>query len=213
MNVVDIKRQVRKRFGDPGGVMIKDQDIYDFINDAQLQIARQTETMTSTSSSTGAAMPYTGVDIVEYRFVTYNNRPLVFTTQDDLLAKGLDLTYRASPDYWYALENSNTISTYPLPPVADTTPMAISYVRKPADIVADGTALEIRNIYHNDIVNFCIARCHELQQNWQAAQMAMSEFTNGLAQSRYEGLSADDGYSVVRDDPWDTSVSIGDYWV
>lgn len=209
--VSDVARQVRKRFGDPGGVVIKDQDIFDFVNDAQKQIVRITETnITASVGVVASALPYIGAsDIIAYTKVLYKpvsnlgGRPLVFTTQDDLLAKGLDLSYTGTPEYWYVPDNAKTLYTYPAPLSTDSTSVLIYFTKLPTAVTAVGNALSVQDQFQQDVVTFCVARCHEVNENWIAANAAMQEFLNGIGQNRYEAMSAEDGYTVVRDDPYE----------
>jgi hypothetical protein len=212
LTATDVARQVRKRFGDPGGVIIKDQDIFDWINDAQLQIFRQTESLITTQILADAnAIPYMlPSNMIAIQKVFYNvpavnigGSPLVFTTEEDLLAKNLDISYQGTPEFWYAPNNGQILYTYPLPLSTDVSTVSIYYTRTPAVIASIGTALDVKESYQQDVVTFCLIRAHEVNENWVAADQLRSEFLSGVSQNRHESFSADDGFSVVRDDPWD----------
>jgi len=79
----------------------------------------------------------------------------------------------------------------------------VQYAKLPVAIDDTGDPLTIPLSYHEDLVTFCVMRCHERNENWRAFELMQNEFARGLANRLTEEENPEDSYSVVRDDPWD----------
>jgi hypothetical protein len=206
-----------KRFGDPGQIIVKDNDLADFMNDAELQIARATGAVfTTTTNVTAAQLPFSlpgnamDVTVVRYGMAgppVNKGVALTFSTVEDLLGKGYSLDMIGPPQFWYLIHETavEKVMAWPKPLSNDTAPVTITYTGTPVPIVAPLTSgnFTVQDSWHNSIVTFCVARCHEINKDWQAANQLMGQFTNDIAQTRHEALSGEDTtYPVIRDDPF-----------
>lgn len=219
----EIMSQVKRRFADEAGIIIIDQDIFDWINEASREIARVTESNTSTLTADGTTYNGSGgLNIPQamlFKYATYNNLPLEFTTIEDLQNTFGDLTTAVdgTPLYYYldhwgqdSTDPGVTVQTvvklYPAPP-SDSTSIVVNYLKSPTKITTSAGVLDVPLAFHGGIMNFCLARANERVQNWQAFGEYMEAFNQSLAQNRYEALSQEDSYPVIRDDP-----TLEPYW-
>jgi len=202
MNVADVIRKAQRRFGDSANILITSADFYDFINDAQLQIVRKTGDVKVTFTGDGSTFPYTlPSGFISGERLEYGGSPLSLIDQDDLDALGVDETLDRSEPYYYYYNNGQ-ILLYPDPPDADVTPVVFTYRGVPTTI-ASLTTLSLPEIYHEDIVEFVTARCHERNENWGMYEKLMGEFNSRIGDRMHEAFVRDDTYTVIRDDPND----------
>jgi hypothetical protein len=214
----EVLSQVKRRFADEQGIIIIDQDIYDWINEASREILRITEANATVVTGSGTTYSAAGGRLnvpaaMLFKSATYNNIPLEFTTQEFLEATFGDLTtaINGTPLYYYletwgqdSTDPNATIQTsiklYPSPP-SDATSMSVTYLKAPTKVTASTSPIDVPLAFHGAVMNFCLARANERVQNWQAFGEYMEAFNQGIAQSRYEAQSQDDSYPVIRDDP------------
>jgi hypothetical protein len=224
MLVSEVKGQVKRRFGDEAGIIIVDQDIYDWINEASTEIVRVTESNSSTTTAqTGATYVAAGhillPQAILLKAVTYNGVPLTFISIEDLKVQygDISLATNTTPVYYYldhwgqdsldpAVTVQTTLKLYPAPP-SDATSIVVTYLKIPTKVTSDGSAIDIPVAFHGAVMNFCLARANERVQNWQAFGEYMDAFNQAISQNRYEALQQDDTYPVIRDDP-----SVEPFW-
>jgi hypothetical protein len=204
MNVTDITRKVLRLFGDSAdAIVIQQTDIYDWINEAQLVICRQTGcltgTLTSALSSYPKALP---ADWISTKRVGYGTNPTVnlkFIEIDDLDNLNVDPTQVVdTPLYYYHF--AGQLRLYPMTTTSGQN-IIHDYTKLPTTVAGLGTALDVPVSFHEDIVRFCVMRAHERNENWNAfreSKVIMQE-SSGLRQD--EANISDDEFFVVRDDP------------
>lgn len=210
MLVSEIIRKTKRIFGEgqaTGGIFITDADIIDWINDGMLQIIRETKcNVTSTSGQLANNFPVTVPQGVQITRVTYNNQALNYTDPDDLDSKYLDLTIKDVPVFWYPTYSAAgvlMVNFFPPATTADATPCAVLYSSLATNVTVVGDTPGIPIVYHEDLVVWCKMRAYERDQNYRAMQSAQEEFNGRIATRIEDSNMASDGYSVIRDDPWE----------
>lgn len=214
MNVTDITRKTRRLFGDSADeIVIQQADIYDWINEAQLTIVRQTGCLTGTLSSALNTYPKAlPVDWITTKRVGFGNNPtmsLKFIEIDDLDNLNIDPTMPLdTPMYYYHF--AGQLRLYPMT-TGNTQNVIHDYTRLPTVVTGLATPLDVPVSYHEDIVRFCVMRAHERNENWNAFResKAIMLETAGLRQD--EANLSDDEFFVVRDDPGERD-SYGSIW-
>ena len=203
MLVIDIKRKVQRLFGDSASeIIINQQDIWDWINEAQLKIVRETHCLSK--SVTAAASTYVNgsnlpADWIVSKRLTYNNLPLKMVDIDDLDTLGVDVTQASdSPTYYYHF--AKQIRFYPKAVATDVISVVFDYIYLPTTIIADATPLDVPVSYHEDIVRFCIMRAHERNQNYKMLDTSNAIFSETAGIRKEEASLQDDDFFVVRDD-------------
>lgn len=202
MNIATITRKTQRLFGDSADeVLIKKEDIWDWVNEAQLKIVRETDCLTKSVTSDASTYPLAlPADWIKTKRLTYGTIPLKQVTIDDLDSLRVDLTENNfSSEFYYIF--ANTIRLYPDLGATDTTDVVHDYVCLPTEIIADGTALSVPVSYHEDIVRFCIMRAHERNENYKAMEISQAILVGSEGLRKEEATLQGDDYFIVRDDP------------
>lgn len=209
MKLSDIIRQVQRLFGDESGAQITTNDIVDWANLAQLDIARKTEALADVveiNSVAGQRKYLLPENFLKLRRVSYDGRLL-----DAVSMEEVDDTDRFSqeggtgePKVYFLW--GREIFLHPTPSQNGVENIDLYYVRSPAELtVGELNAIpELPPAYHEDIVRYCLARAKELDEEDDTAVHIMSEYELRLAQSKDEAWSPDiDSYPAVRVLPGD----------
>ena len=203
MNVSEVIRKAGRRFGDSNNVLILEADFIDFINDAQLAIAREVGNILTTDTAAASTYPVAyPTTYIRTERVDYGGYPLQIIDKDDLDDQKIDPTTNPDRPYFYYFFN-NQIHLYPDPPSTDSTSVNHTYWATPTVITTIANPLTVPTKYHEDVVTFVTARCHERNENWQMYSRLMDEFNAGMGKRLEEAKVSDDTYPVIRDDYWD----------
>jgi len=207
MDVATVIRNVKRSFGDDGDVLFDNPgDYIDWINDGQMQIARQTGCLSGTSTGAASTYPLTyPADFMRVGRLRYGNYALDPIRLEDLDAKKLDLTSKDRPFFYYPL--NGTICLFPDPTDTDTTSVVLNYVKTPVVITVIGDALTVPVHYHPDVITWCLMKAHERNENYRMMEMMKMKFDENLGMRNEDYDNPDESYSVIRDDPWE------EYWV
>jgi hypothetical protein len=217
MLVKDIGRRVKRRFGDSSGAQIEDADIYDWINDAQDDINRKIEFLTATSQldpvdgTENYALP---ADFVYALRVTLDGTFLYKTTLEEMdqYLRDRDVTpvQKGTPTrYWI---RGGRIFLYPIPDSASagTDLLDVFYVKRPttiattADISADSTALDLPAQMHESIVDYCLWKAKELNEDVTQADRFKQSYESKVEDSMMESHNPNsNSYPAVRALPGD----------
>jgi hypothetical protein len=199
----EIVARVSRLFGDTNKIVVIDADYINFINDAQLVIARSTECLTTIVTPAASAFPYAlPADFMKIKRVVYGQVPLDMIQIEDLDTRAVDLTYRNTPDFFYI--RNRQINLFPLQASSDSTVVTIDYANIPVAISALANSLTLPDIYREDVVNFVLAKCHERNENFRSQQAVEEKLAASMAKGREDEYEKDDTYPIVRDDPIDT---------
>lgn len=177
---------VKRQFGDEAGIQITDEDIYRWINEAQREIL----TVNKTFKAKAVADITTGV--YEY---TFPDEPIIDI--QSIWVKGKRIKFKPFQEYEeYVQNNDSERSASGIPelwtewagqfifwptPDADITGGITIYFTKGATEVADSNdVLSVPDLYLNRVIEYCMAQAHELDEDYQASQYKMNQFTEGL---------------------------------
>lgn len=201
MDVATVLRNVQRTFGDSNQVFITEQDIIDWINDAQTEIVRETGCLSATVTPVANDFPYTlPADFIRIGRVKYGTYSLDLIRLEDLEAKKFDLTSTDTPFFYYV--TNSTLCLFPDPPTADTTVVTFEYLKIPTVIVTAANPLTVPVHYHQDVVTWCVMKSHERNENYRAMELALQRFNSNLSIRIEDTNNADETYPVIRDDPW-----------
>jgi hypothetical protein len=196
-------RKVQRLFGDTAAeVVISQADIFDWVDEAQLQITRKTHCCTKTLTGLAAntfplALPE---DWIMTKRLVYGTTILKFVEIDDLDALSYDATVPTdSPSVYYIFNRK--INLYPNKGATDATQLQHDFVCAPAPILSISTALDVPLSYHEDIARYCIMRAHERNENYKAQQISSDVFEALSGERLQESSNPNEDNYVVRDDP------------
>jgi hypothetical protein len=186
LNVQDVANRVRRTFGDDAGVQVTNDDIFRWINDAQLQISVDNEELLETVGTADIVVDQADysapADMNTLRSLMYNNfrlRGLSFAEFNEYI-DGFKAPV-SSGGYGNARSEvfmvyGNTITLFPTPNESITNGLRIYYSRHPASVgnLADGLGVPDR--YHNSVVEYCLKMAYEMDENAEMAGYKKGEF-------------------------------------
>lgn len=132
MDTTTLLRRVKRQFGDEYGIIINDLDIFDWANEAQTKIIRNTTSNDSTITRVANTFPITVTDKVKVKRVAINNRALEQTSLPDLDLLGVANNQEGTPAYWYQADGK--INLWPSPAVSDVYNVLITYAKLPTPL-------------------------------------------------------------------------------
>jgi len=180
MNVGEIKTRVKRAFGDESGVQIDDTDLIRYINDAQMEIAKENEGLfeaSAVSASVAGQAEYSlPVDTLIFRSLSYKAPGEVAYTQlkgysinefNEYIGSWDGNTSRNGTPICYMIF-ANKITLFFPPDHNLAAAMKIYYNRKPILVASDVDIPELPEVYHPTIVRMCLAYAYEMDEDWDA---------------------------------------------
>lgn len=187
LSVNQILTRVTRQFGDQAGVQIDQTDIIRWINDAQREIVLQNQLLQAiaTANLIPNQAAYTlPTDMLTMRSIKCDGRKLqplslsdaetAIPDFDNTLTYPIDLPQQ----FWIW---ANQLVLYPSPS-SSAIQLKIYYTRQPVDVSQVSDTPELPPQYHNRIVEYCLQQAYELDENWQAADLKATQFSQGVNQ-------------------------------
>lgn len=197
MDIATYTRRVQNAFGDKYEIQLTKQDIIDALNEAQRYVTRETHCLSATATAAANTFPIIIADLMLIDRATYGGRLLDFTQEEAI--DGWYTTPQIGVPMVYYLK-TNKIHLWPTPLASDTTSVAVTYVPEPTQyttITATNTILQVPIPYHDDMVMLALVRAHEMNENYRAAELKMTEFQNNVSHRRYEQqVGKDQAYQI-----------------
>lgn len=211
-NSVDVPtalRRIKRQFGDEYGVVITNDDIYGWIHDAELDIIRTTSCNDTTISVSSSTFPVDVPTSVNIKRLSVAGKALAFITVDEIDMLSLNTQSTGGIQYWYKTEGTK-LNLWPVPDTASS--IDIQYNKTPGMMVDPdtGNTFTVPEVYHDDVLKYCIARAHNKNNNLQAEQAQMQLYDRNLNIRRDESQSVD--LTLYKGgDPMDFEVSEVEY--
>ena len=130
MEVQAALRRVKRQFGDEYNVIILDQDIYDWIYDAELDIIRHTSDNDITLQVPVSNFPLSVPDRVNIKRISVGGSSLTYSTQSELDLNGAYLTSKGGSRYWYF--QAGILSLWPEPEANEKYVVEVTYSKTPS---------------------------------------------------------------------------------
>ncbi len=209
MIVSDVVKRVRRQFGDDFKGRIGDNDLFRWINDAQREIAIENKLLqknTTQALSAGVAKYAVPADILQLHSITRNGFLLQGYSLKEFQAQNEDSDSQVTGEVTSFTVWAGNIWIWPYPAVGTSAPgnIVIYYTRIPADVDALADAIDLPLIYHNRVVEYCMAMAMELDEDREGYALKMQEFKVGVAATKNESedLKIDQypGITVVPED-------------
>lgn len=188
MLVSEIQTRVLRQYGDQFQGRIKTDDIIRWVNDGMRQLVIKNELLQvrATISLVADQFEYTQpVNILNLLAVTFRGTPL----QGLGFSEFLHLTQDADGDIQgvpthFTLFAGN-IRVYPKPTsVQAGESLQIFYLRIPTNVTVVGDTPEVPTVYHERLVEYCLAQAAEFDEDTARYQFKMNEFDQRSAEMK-----------------------------
>lgn len=214
MLLTDVVRQVQRRFGDQIGSVITQQDVFDWVNEACIEIVKETK-INSIELPFTIATYLAGPNFIE---LSSNHIVVEYVKFDDwfleikdyrLLESKLDRT--GTPLYYYldylgqdvddpGVLRKTHLKLFPNPDSGlSTSNLAVGLRSLPTPITALADPIDLPPQFHNDVMNFCLMRAHERNKDWQGMNVAAQNFNQGLVKRSEPSGDVEDSWPVMED--------------
>lgn len=188
----DVAANVRRSFGDESGVQLEDGDLGRWINQGQYEIARQNKILKAKGSTTTMPGQATyaldlGRPIMQIESVRYGDKRLIpteFTTVDANFEE-YPANAEGDPTIWYRW--GEEIVLWPAPKKAVY--LSIYFTAAPEQLTEYlGTnKLEISDDYFLPLVDFCMSKAHEMDDNPQSQELSVKMYADRMTSMSDEG--------------------------
>ena len=187
MIVSDIQTRVKRQFGDESGAQIQDADIIRWINDAQRDIASTNDILETKSTITIVAgtnsyqLPTAVQSLYSVWFNGIALEPKTMRQAEELILSIGDISQQSSGQpsiYWIW---AGLVTLWPVPNANLTNGLTIFYNRFPVDVTLNSDTPELDVKYHNLIVDFCLQKAYELDEDWQASAAKSQDVQSGMS--------------------------------
>lgn len=207
----DVASRVRTGFGDSSGAQLADSSILSWINDGQREIVNSNPILRATkitdvvAGQSDYSFPNDKVLSIEALYIS--GYPLTNLSpqaaREYIQAQDpAKLLNAERPDVWY--ERAGIITLFPVPNKNIANGLKLEYVTNPVSLSLLSSALSIPDRYFNELVNYVIAQALEMDENYDASNMKLRQFRDGLDRlSTKDTISQDSQYTAVMADPAD----------
>lgn len=189
MNANDVFNRTKKIFGDLAGVQLGQNDIISWINDAQREIATQhddllrtTTTFASVAGQSSYKLPTNFLNLVVLSFDLFGE----YKVLSNVSPRDFEKRFKAHPNYSdYPIvfsrgENSGYVEVFPAPVASVNDYFKLIYTRYPQTITSLADDLEIPQYYHNTVLDFCLMKAYEMDENLEMYQMKFSQINQQI---------------------------------
>lgn len=182
----DIIARVRGSFGDTNSVELTDNTIIRWINDAMREIVSQSELLQvkSTTAPINSVNHYClPPDMLKTHSIKFQGNTLEFVSleqAEELFPNKDDSTNypTGTPTHYWIW--GGELYLYPAPSFTGTNEISCYYNRMPVEIALTTDTPEIPSIYHNRIVEYCLAQAYELDESVFISELKLNQFTSNL---------------------------------
>lgn len=184
--VSDVVIDVKRTFGDEAGVQITDEDIFRWIDRAQIEISTTAEILKATSVTDLVADQSTydlsALKILKIHSIRINGIPASFTTFQEfekyIAPNDPANTSRGTPCLW--TEWAGSIHIYPTPDATVVGGLTLYYLPAPVKVTSLADSLSIPDSYYNKLIDFVLSKAYELDEDPQNSQFKLSQFKLGV---------------------------------
>lgn len=205
LTVGDIIQRVERQFGDEANIQVEKADIIRWVNDAQREFALHNNLLQAraVASVVSGQTEYTlPLDTLTVRSIRHNGLKLKPITAQEAEEYIEDTTATGTPDRFWSW--AQRITLFPMPDTSITDGLQIFYSRQPKVVAVATDIPELPAMYHNRIVEYCLQKAYELDENWQAAEIKGAQVQSGIQELKgYQEWAERDYYPMITSLPED----------
>jgi len=187
--VGDVYNQVKRAFGDESGVQVTNQDIVRWINEAQVDIAKQNQVLQTTATvnviggtdtySLSAVTP----KIDSVASILLNGRRIgnipVSQAEESISLADPDGVESGAPQFWY--EWAGDVTFWPIP--NKNYEMLIRYTAQPTNVTTTSSdVLSVPDECFTDVCNYVLMRAYEMDENAEMMAVKQAEYSTSVAE-------------------------------
>lgn len=201
--VQDVINRVFRTYGDESGVQLTENDVIMAIEQAQQDIVmhnREVNAVYAEVSVAGGTSSYdlaTLPNILRIHSIHYNNRYLPnvsFQQAQESIAGAEEV---GTPTLWY--EYGGVIHLFPAPEESLENGLKIFYNKSPDRITSTGDFLSVPDNYFTAVVDYCLAKANEMDENAQMAKLKMEDFGRSITANSQDTIAESRTNPTVRD--------------
>jgi hypothetical protein len=190
MDINGIISRVKRIFGDESGVQVIDDDILQWISDAQREIVMHNEhvlQLTTTVNIVDGTDTYAfPTDLLVLRTVrikmasmeTYAHIEAISPGEFDRYISGRVVVGEGIPCVYTTYERK--IFLYPTPDQNATDGLQILYTQRPTDVTAITDTISLPEEYHNAIVKYCLMKANQMDEDYEISAIHGAEFAGDV---------------------------------
>jgi hypothetical protein len=178
--VQDVMKVVKRQFGDESGVQLEDNDIINWINDAQDTIVNRNRVLKAKStiavSSGQPTVSFGDLRIIQIESVHLNGRILpnmsFVEAEQRISTVDPEGSESGTPLFWY--EWAGTMTLWPTPNADGS--LDLFYSAFPDRVSTSTDSLSLPDKYFEDICRYVMTQVYEMDQDWQGSQAKQQQF-------------------------------------
>lgn len=207
--VNDVAKSLKRQMGDEAEVVITDADIVRWIDDGQVEIVTNNQSLNLvkavTSIVTGKAEyplmqdeAFSGLLLVNS--IHYKNRRLKSVTFQEAEEFMLTDTENAGgvPSLWYSV--AGVLHLYPVPEEDIDGGLSIFFTKAPRKVKDLTQSLDVPDSYFNALVEYCMSKAYEMEENTQMSQMKTQQFEKSLNIQQHRTVPQTAEFLTIRPD-------------
>lgn len=208
----DVAEALKRQMGDEAQVVITDADIVRWIDDGQVEIVTNNQSLNLVKAVTGitagkAEYPlmqdeaFSGLLLVNS--IHYKNRRLKSVTFQEAEEYMLTDTENAGgePSLWYSV--AGVLHLYPVPEENVDNGLSIFFTKAPRKVTSLVQGLDIPDSYFNALVEYAMSKAYEMEENTQMSQMKTQQFEKSLNIQQHRTVPQASEYLTIRPDTED----------
>lgn len=181
----DVAANVRRSFGDESGVQLEDGDLLRWINQGQYEIARQNKILkskglTTTMPGQASYVLNLGQPILQIESVRFGEKRLVpteFTTVDANFEE-YPSDAKGDPQIWYRW--GDEVVLWPTPKTSEALRIYFTAAPTQETLFDEERLLVIPDDYFLPLVDFCMAKAHEMDDNPQSQELSIKMYADRM---------------------------------
>jgi hypothetical protein len=204
VNVSDIRTRCQRIFGDDANIQLLDSDVISWINDAQRQIAVQTELLQvrAVTDVVAGVMDYDKPsNILNLRSVRNNGiklQGLSLAEADDQFPLYDQTANQETGQPLFYWSWGTHLSIYPVPTASQSGGLTMLYTRQPVPVVLLTDVPELPEMYHDQIISYVLKTAYEMDDDIQSATYRGTIFTTQMSITQeHEDRVNEEAYPVL----------------
>lgn len=186
---LDVSKYVKRQFGDESGVQITDDDIWRWIDSAQLEIVSQIAPLQArgTTNIVAGQTSYdlAGLNIFAIESLHYDGRRLENISFQEAERKIIDKeSSDGIPAFWY--EYAGEISFWPVPDQDITGGLVVYYAKNPTRVTTGSDFLSVPDKFFEAVVSWVLSKAYELDEEFDQASNQRTFFQNKILEQHGE---------------------------